>query len=154
MRLRSLQARARRRLAPAPTGPAAFPGLEPVSRQFGMDRGRPVDRWYIERFLDEHAADVRGRVLEVAEPTYTQWYGRGDVTRSDVLHRTGVPESTIVGDLTTGEGIPEAAFDCFILTQTLHVIRDVPAALAGARRALAPGGVLLASLPGMSQTSR
>ena len=64
-------------------------GLEPVSRTFGFERGKPIDRWYIERFLAAHAGDVRGRVLEVAEPTYTQWYGGGEVTSSDVLHRTG-----------------------------------------------------------------
>ena len=53
--------------------------LDPVSRMYGADRGKPVDRWYIERFLAAHTADVRGRVLEVAETTYTEWYG-GDAT--------------------------------------------------------------------------
>jgi SAM-dependent methyltransferase len=143
----------RRRTAPGP----ALPLLpeEPVSRTFGFERGKPVDRWYIERFLAEHAADVRGRVLEVAERTYTGWYGYDDVTASDVLYAAeGHPEATVVGDLTTGVGIPEAAYDCFICTQTLQVIYDIRAAVAGTRRLLAPGGVLLATLPGISQISR
>jgi SAM-dependent methyltransferase len=128
---------------------------EPVSRIFGFERGKPVDRWYIERFLAEHAADVRGRVLEVAESTYTGWYGGDDVTASDVLYAAeGSPDATVVGDLTTGAGIPEAAYDCFICTQTLQVIYDVREAIAGTRRLLAPGGVLLATLPGISQISR
>jgi hypothetical protein len=128
---------------------------EPVSRTFGFERGKPVDRWYIERFLAEHAADVRGRVLEVAERTYTGWYGGDDVTASDVLYAAeGHPEATVVGDLTTGAGIPEAAYDCFVCTQTLQVIYDIRAAVAGTRRLLAPGGVLLATLPGISQISR
>jgi SAM-dependent methyltransferase len=131
-----------------------LPGLEPVSRQFGFDRGKPVDRWYIERFLSEHRADVRGVVLEVAESTYTQWYGDGDVTRSDVLHHAGNNESTIVGDLTTGEGLPRAAYDCFICTQTLPFIYDVHAAVRGIARVLKPGGVVLATVPGISQVSR
>jgi hypothetical protein len=129
--------------------------LEPVSREFGFERGTPIDRWYIERFLAAHAGDVRGRVLEVAETTYTQWYGGGDVTRSDVLHaRAGHPDATVSGDLTTGRGIPERAFDCFICTQTLTYTFDVAAAVRGTRRALSPGGVVLASLPGISQASR
>jgi SAM-dependent methyltransferase len=143
----------RRRTAPGP----ALPLLpeEPVSRTFGFERGKPVDRWYIERFLAEHAADVRGRVLEVAERTYTGWYGGDDVTTSDVLYAAaGHPEATVVGDLTTGAGVPEAAYDCFICTQTLQVIYDIRAAVAGTRRLLAPGGVLLATLPGISQISR
>lgn len=129
--------------------------LEPVSRTFGFDRGKPIDRWYIERFLAGHASDVRGRVLEVAESTYTVWYGGGDVERSDVLHAAeGNPHATIVGDLTTGAGIPEAAFDCFVMTQTLPFIYDAAAAVRGAHRLLAPGGVVLATVPGMSQVSR
>jgi SAM-dependent methyltransferase len=129
--------------------------LEPVSRTFGFDRGKPIDRWYIERFLAARSADVRGRVLEVAEPTYTQWYGGDDVEQSDVLHAApGNPDATVVGDLATGEGIPDAAFDCFIVTQTLPHIWDVAGAVRGAYRLLKPGGVVLASVPGMSQVSR
>jgi SAM-dependent methyltransferase len=131
-----------------------LPGLEPVSRRFGFERGKPVDRWYIERFLNAHRADVRGAVLEVAESTYTQWYGEGEVTKSDVLHREGNDDSTLVGDLTTGEGLPQHAYDCFICTQTLPFIYDVHAAVRGMANVLKPGGVLLATVPGMSQVSR
>jgi hypothetical protein len=72
-----------------------------------------------------------------------------------VLYATeGHAEATMVGDLGTGAGIPEAAFDCFICTQTLQFIYDVRAAAAGTRDLLAPGGVLLATVPGISQISR
>jgi hypothetical protein len=129
--------------------------LEPVSRVFGFDRGKPVDRWYIERFLAAHAADVRGRVLEVAESTYTQWYGGDDVTQSDVLYAApGNPAATVVGDLSTGDGLPRDVYDCFVMTQTLQVIYDVAAAVRGTREVLAPDGVLLATVPGISQISR
>jgi SAM-dependent methyltransferase len=129
--------------------------LEPVSRVFGFDRGKPVDRWYIERFLAANAADVRGRVLEVAETTYTQWYGCGDVSQSEVLYAApGHPDATIVGNLATGEGLPRDAFDCFVMTQTLQVIYDVAAAVRGTWNVLAPDGVLLATAPGISQISR
>ena len=129
--------------------------LEPVSRTFGFDRGKPVDRWYIERFLAAHADDVRGRVLEVAETTYTQWYGGDKVTQSDVLYAApGNPAATVVGNLATGEGLPRDAFDCFVMTQTLQVIYDVSAAVRGTREVLAEDGVLLATVPGISQISR
>ena len=127
---------------------------EPVSTRFGLDRGRPVDRFYIERFLVQNKELIRGRVLEVQERTYTDWFGTG-VERSDVLHAgPGNPEATLVGDLTTGEGIPQDAFDCIVLTQTLPFIWDVPAAVRGTRTALKPGGTLLATVPGISQISR
>jgi hypothetical protein len=125
-----------------------------VSREFGFDRGKPVDRWYIERFLAQHRSDVRGAVLEVAESTYTQWYGDGQVTTMDVLHHTGNQESTLIGDLTTGVGLPEAAYDCFICTQTLPFVYDVHAAVRGMAKLLKPGGIVLATVPGISQVSR
>ncbi len=33
---------------------------EPVSRAWGLDRGTPVDRYYIAQFLDQHAAAITG----------------------------------------------------------------------------------------------
>ena len=145
----------RARAAPAGETPLVLPGREPLSREFGADRGRPIDRWYIERFLDRHRDDVQGRVLEVAERTYTDWYGDGAVSASDMLYAaSGLPEATVVGDLATGEGLPSGAYDCFICTQTLQLVYDVGAAMKGTRDVLAPGGVLLCTVPALSQTSR
>ena len=127
----------------------------PVSRLFGFDRGQSIDRYYIEGFLARQAADIRGHVLEVADAAYTTQFGGDRVTRSDVLHVVdGNPQATIVGNLETGEGIPEDTFDCMILTQTLPFIYDVKAAIAQCHRALKSGGVLLATFPGISQISR
>lgn len=132
-----------------------LPGVEPVDRDFGKSRGHPIDRWYIHEFLWPRREDVRGRVLEVADSGYTDYLGEGRVTRQDVLHaKPGNPWATIVGDLATGDGIPERAFDCLILTQTLHLLYDVAGAVEVARRALVPGGVVLATLPGISQVSQ
>ncbi len=142
-----------RRRRPDPRLPVLPP--EPVSREFGFERGRPVDRWYIERFLAEHAADVQGHVLEVAEDSYTRMFGGDRVTRSDVLYAAaGNADASIVGDLTSGDGLSSEAFDCFICTQTLQFIADAPSAARGMRDVLVPGGVLLATVPGISQISR
>lgn len=129
-------------------------GTAPISRTFGYDRGAPIDRWYIEGFLAEHSPDIRGRVLEVAERTYTQRFGGERVTKSEVLHVEEGHDATIVGDLSTGSGIPVAAFDAILLTQTLHCIYEVRSAIAVLHRALVPGGVLLVTAPGISQLSR
>ncbi|EFK95345.1 glycosyl transferase family 2 [sediment metagenome] len=60
----------------------------------------------------------------------------------------------MVGNLATGEGIPEAAFDCMIITQTYQMIYDVASAVFWTYSALKPSGILLATLPGISQISR
>ena len=126
----------------------------PVSREWGIDRGLAIDRHYIEAFLGAHAGDVRGRVLEVANGRYTRQFGRG-VERGDVLNVVaGAPETTIVADLASGDGIPGETFDCVICTQTLQLVYDVRSAIRTLHRILRPGGVLLATVPGISQISR
>ncbi len=133
----------------------APPVPQPLSRTFGLDRGTPIDRYYIDRFLGRHAADVRGRVLEVGDATYTRRFGGDRVTRADVLHATaGNRHATLVGDLASGTGMPAAAFDCIVLTQVLPFVFDVAAAVRTCARALVPGGVVLATVPGISQVSR
>ena len=129
--------------------------LEPVSRLFGFDRGKPIDRFYIESFLDQYRDDIRGDTLEIGDPSYTKQFGDNRVTHSHVLHAAHNNKySTIVGDLATGEGIPCDAFDCMILTQTFQMIYEVKAAIANCYKALKPGGTLLATFPGISQISR
>ena len=129
--------------------------LQPISPVFGYDRGLCIDRFYIERFLERNAADIHGHVLEVADNDYTQRFGGDRVSRSDVLHVTkGNGRATIVGDLTRPSGLPRDAFDCVILTQTLQHIYDVRAAVATVRSMLKGDGVVLATVPGISQISR
>jgi hypothetical protein len=129
-----------------------FRRLQPISENFGLPRGKPIDRVFIEHFLDHHAADIRGRVLEAGPALYAQAFGGDRVQRLDVLYpKAGFPDGTLVGDLETGEGIPDAAYDCLILTQVFTCTYDVKAAVENSRRALKPGGILLATVAGIGQ---
>lgn len=125
----------------------------PIDANWGYERGTPIDRIFIERFIGMHAADIRGRILEIAAPDYTTRYGR-DVEHVDILMATeGNPEATIVADLVDAPQIPSDAFDCAIVTETLQFVYDVRAALATLHRILAPGGVVLATVPGITKIS-
>jgi SAM-dependent methyltransferase len=129
--------------------------VTPVSRSYGFDRGTPVDRYYIDRFLTRHARDVRGRVLEVGDAEYTRRFGGDQVEAVDVLHvDEGNPEATIVADLTDAVEIPSERFDCVICTQTLLLIYEVPAAIRTLHRITRPSGVVLATVPGVSRICR
>jgi SAM-dependent methyltransferase len=122
----------------------------PLSNDFGWDRGTPIDRYYIERFLEAHSPDIRGRVLEVKDRRYSDRFGT-DVISRDVLDiDAGNPLATIVADLSAAASLPGSTFDCFILTQTLQYIYDVRSAVANARRILKPGGTLLATVPAIN----
>jgi SAM-dependent methyltransferase len=125
----------------------------PIDPNWGYERGKPIDRMYVERFLTAHAGDIRGRVLEIGAPDYTRKLGAG-VEKVDVLHaKAGNPEATIVGDLVDAPQIPSDTFDCAILTQVLQYVYEVQAALRTLHRILAPEGVLLATVPGITKIS-
>lgn len=129
--------------------------LAPFSRIWGYDRGTPVDRVYIEGFLERNAADIRGAVLEMSDSRYTRRFGGNRVTRSEALDvDEDSPEATIVTDLERPEALVTDEFDCIIFHQTLQYLYDVRAALGNLRRSLRPGGVLLATLPGFQPWDR
>jgi SAM-dependent methyltransferase len=136
-------------------------GLTPVSRKFGLDRGQPIDRYYIDNFLrrqsgvDEYSnGDITGHVLEIADDRYTKQFGRR-VEKLDIFNFSDAgPQVTIMGDLTREGDVPEGTFDCIVCTQTLLIIYDFRAAIRNLQRALKPGGVLLMTNPGISRVVR
>ena len=157
MRTRSAAQNQRSESCPA-IGEVNFGSLRrvtPISWNWGYGRGRPIDRYYIENFLQENATDIRGRVLEIGDDVYTRRFGGDQVTKRDVLHvEEGNPLTTIVADLTRANHVPSDIFDCIIFTQTLHLIYDTHVALKTLHRILKPKGVLLATFPGITQLSQ
>jgi len=128
---------------------------KPISADFGWDRGTPIDRYYIETFLSKKTADIRGRVLEIGDDTYSRRYGGSKITKQDVLHLdVEHPNASLVGDLTQPDVLPDGVFDCIVLTQTLQLIFDLDQAARRLHAALRPGGVLLLTIPGISQIDR
>ncbi|MGA3165542.1 MAG: methyltransferase domain-containing protein [Terriglobia bacterium] len=125
------------------------------STDFGGSRGQIIDRYYIEKFLAEHAGDVRGHVLDFCDDSYARRFGGAKATKVDVLHLTeGNLQATIVADLARGEAIPSDTFDCIICTQVLLLIYEVQAAVRTLYRILKPGGVVLVTAPGIQKISR
>ena len=62
--------------------------------------------------------------------------------------------ATLIADLGIPGSLPQKRYDCFILTQTLHLIRDTEAALLNCWRSLVPGGVLLITIPSLAPLDR
>lgn len=129
--------------------------LKPVDPNFGFKRGKVIDRYYIEKFLAANAKDIKGRVLELGDNSYTVKFGGDKVTKSDVLHYVaGNPNATIIGDLTKADNIESNIFDCIILTQSLQMIYDFRSAVKHLHRILKPNGVLLVTTHGTSKICR
>lgn len=132
-----------------------FDRVTPFSADFGFDRGGAIDRFYIEKFLEENKHHVRGSVLEIGDNEYTMRYGGDKILRSDILHVDHRnTRATYIGDITDVPQIPSGQFDCIIFTQTLHLIYDFRSALQTCYRILKPGGCLLLTVPGISHIDR
>jgi SAM-dependent methyltransferase len=118
---------------------------------WGASRGGSIARAYIAQFLERHAEDIHGRVLEIAGDEYIQKYGTG-VTLADILDvLPGNPKATITADLLDAPSDLNDTFDCVLVTQVLSWIYDVRGAIEATHRILAPGGVMLATTPGIAR---
>ena len=128
--------------------------VSPVSDIWGLDRGKPIDRYYIEAFLGRHAADIQGTVFEIKDPVYTRMFGQARVLHSVVVDvDPGNPLVTLRADLTKSDQFPSSVADCFVLTQTLHIIYEHAASVRTAMQVLKPGGVLLCTIPAVSRVN-
>ncbi len=121
----------------------------PFSATFGFERGTPVDRYYLHRFLDANRARITGDVLEVQTSGYTRRYGT-DVRRSATFDIVPLFEPTYLCDLAHCEDVvPSAAFDCVLLPNTLQHLRELDRCLSQLMRIVRPGGWILASAAGL-----
>ncbi len=125
--------------------------IKPISISYGFDRGVPVDRYYIEKFLALNKKDIKGNCLEITDDAYIKKFGGSKVSRGDILDiNRGNKQATIYADLQNMPQIGDNTYDCVILTQTLLMIPDYEAAIRECKRILKPGGVLLVTVSSLS----
>jgi len=127
---------------------------QPISNVFGLERGTPIDRYYIEQFLKKYNNYISGNVLEISENKYSKKFGTNVSSYEILSYDDSNKKATIIGDLTKLETLPDNKIDCFICTQTLNFIFDVQKAIEGSYKLLKPNGCLLCTVSGISQISR
>lgn len=125
--------------------------LEPASRRWGTERGTPIDRYYIEKFLEKNSRLIKGTVIEVSENVYTKRFGT-NIAESLILHVDG-RNNTLKGNLETGEGIEEEICDCLICTQTVQMIFNQADVFKNIYKMLKLGGYALITGHGTSPIS-
>jgi SAM-dependent methyltransferase len=119
-----------------------------ISNHYCCDRGKPIDRRFIEQFIKSNRAGISGSVLEVQDPTYTYRFGT-NVTRSIVVGIAPGKHITLISDLQDLKEIESDSVDCVLLAQTLQFVYDLRAAMSAAFRVLKPGGTLILTVPGI-----
>lgn len=139
-----------------PVGLVRFGDLRrprPIGPPSGQEDGLTVEHWYIDRFMEAHRSDIRGRALELGEGSFARRLGRERVTH---VEAAGSAESgrAVADALDAAGGLPSGAFDCIVAPQALQLVYDVRSAVRTLYRILAPGGVALVTVPGIARTRR
>ena len=117
------------------------------------ERGTPIDRRYIDDFLEQHKEYITGHVLEMADHNYTDKYGH-EVTQIDVLDlNKECEDATFIEDLQNTAALPANKFDCYILTQTLQFPYDLKATFKSINKMLKKGGAVIITVPVLSRMS-
>ena len=114
----------------------------PISVEWGYDRGTPIDRYFIEGFLQTESKKYQNAELtfEVGEDIYSKRFFPN--AKHEIL------DFSKGMDLTKDGSIPANRYDMFICTQTFHQIYDVKKAIQGSWDLLKDGGVMLATVCG------
>lgn len=132
-----------------------YKNTRPLSEIYGYDRGKPVDRYYIEKFMEENKQMIKGNCLEITDNDYTVKYGGDKVVHSDAFDiDTSNKHATIYGDLRNAPQLKDNFYDCLIVTQTFVMIDDFDSAVKECYRILKPGGVLLCTMPCLGRVGR
>lgn len=124
--------------------------LDPISRNFGGELGTPIDRFYIESFLEKNKHYIKGTVMEIGGDGYIRKYGENRVQEKIIIHVDGI-NGLHKANLETGEGLQENMVDCFICTQTLFCTFELKQVVENIYKLLKPDGVALITVPGLVQ---
>jgi len=136
-----------------PVGGVKFGDLRqtsPLREIADSDAGTPIDQYYVETFLTRQAHHIQATVLEFHADDYTCRFGGDRVRTSNIfeLVENKIDPNT-ESDLTIPHDIPAETYDCIIIPQMLHRIYNLDTTVQTLYRCLKPGGVLLATVPGI-----
>ena len=111
-----------------------------LNKNRGNIEAQTISAYYIERFLKYHADDIKGEVLVLGKDfLMPQRSWNADQVNLEI-------RSELNDDIFR---FPANSFDCVIGTAILDRVYNLRAMLKALYRILKPGGVLLATLPGM-----
>lgn len=128
--------------------------MKSIDPDFGIGRGKAIDRVYIEEFIEKYKKDIRGTVMEIQDNRYLKRFGEDRVKKEIILHaeyQKGV--NHLKGNFATGEGLSEHMVDCLICTQTLQYIYDLQSTAKNIYKILKRDGIALITVPGIKTLS-
>jgi len=118
----------------------------PLSRNFGVERGTPVGRYYVEQFIQSNCNDVQGDFLEFgATARYKKYFNNYDTYDTiSVLNEQGI---TYIADIHNIDELPDKKFDCIVCTQVFEHLKNPESAAKSLYFLLKEDGILLFTAP-------
>ncbi|MBW4613769.1 MAG: class I SAM-dependent methyltransferase [Desmonostoc vinosum HA7617-LM4] len=137
-------------LSPA-TGSVEWGDLKkavPICQAFGLTRGTPIDRYYINQFIEEIRSQVFGNLLEVGgTPKDKDFYQINSSTSSKILNLEAGLGVDIVGDVHDVSIIEPESFDSVISVNVLEHCYAPWIAVENIYTWLKPGGKCFITVP-------
>jgi SAM-dependent methyltransferase len=115
--------------------------VHPLDRHYGMGRGVPIARTYINRYMSAIADRVHGKVLEFGVPTYAAAFD----CALETISIDASEQPTVLMDICDPAVVrfKGGAYDFIICTSVLHLVSDPRLAVANLHELLKPGGTLV-----------
>lgn len=122
----------------------------PFSTRTG-DRGTPIERAYSDAFVAEHAAGIKGEVLEVGSDRCAVAFGH-DLRRVEIVDiATDNLRATLIADIGEVGSLQPGAYDAAVVAHALQFVAEPAVALANLWQGLRPGGLLLVTVPALGR---
>ena len=144
-------------LLTVPIGSIDFGDLKrdrPFCPQFGHFRGSPVDRYYLDRFIDEIRNEVKGVTLEIGGLKQNrELYKLANVTKFLTMDLGG-PDLDIVGDAHDPNVVEEESMDSILLFNVLEHCEQPWVVVDNVYRWLKPHGQVFCMVPNAQRVHR
>jgi SAM-dependent methyltransferase len=131
-----------------------FKRQQPFCPQFGNLRGSPVDRYYLEKFIEEIRSEVKGITLEIGGNEANQEQYKFSNAKFYLTMDLQGEDLDIVGDAHDPQAVDEASLDTVVLFNVLEHCERPWQVVDNIYRWLKPDGQVFCMVPNAQRVHR
>jgi SAM-dependent methyltransferase len=129
--------------------------LVPLCPRFGFSRGTPIDRYYLDRFVERIRPEVTGDVVELGgRDSNRESYGLIGATRYRGLDQRARSSVSLAGDAHDSSILPERSLDAVLAFNVLEHCHSPWLVAENMGRWLRPGGKAFCMVPSAQRLHR
>lgn len=122
--------------------------FNPLCPNYGFTRGTPVDRFYLRKFLREHARRIGGETLDIGgQPQNLPSYAAGAISSYKTLDLDPAANADIIADIHDPSVVPRSSFDTVLAFNVLEHCAAPFVVASNIALWLKPGGKVLCLTP-------